>query len=560
MNDLTEKNRPNYQAISRKIVVIMTVISILPVFIISLIFLTQFHDLYNKRVQSHLVELVLKHKDNIDNFLKEKLSNIQVLSHLLAFDDLDSEKVLEEKLALFRQYYGSVFVDLGVINDQGFQLAYAGPFKLLKADYSKAEWFKQAINSPYFISDVFLGLREQPHFIIAVRHSWKGRYYIIRATIDFQSFNSFVENIRIGKTGMAFIINTLGEFQTKPDVNIKTNQNIFLKFIKNSSKSKDHKYFFEKIKAAGQNRIYVASFLKNHDWMLVYQQDLNDAFYDFNRMRNIKLSLILIIILCAGGYSFFFSRRVVKRIRKSDRESEIMNQQVIETGKLATVGELAAGIAHEINNPVAIMVEEAGWMEDLLSEDELQQSENLDEFKRALKQINRQGKRCKEITHKLLSFARKTDSRIEEIQINDLLEEMVVLSSQRAKFSNIKIITSFESSLPNVLLSTSEMQQVFLNLINNSIDAMEGKEGGLLSITSRLDGDNIHIKIEDNGPGIPQANLSRVFDPFFTTKPVGKGTGLGLSICYGIIKKIGGEITVESVVDQGTVFNIKLPL
>jgi two-component system NtrC family sensor kinase len=257
--------------------------------------------------------------------------------------------------------------------------------------------------------------------------------------------------------------------------------------------------------------------------------------------------------------AFFLSKRVVRRITNADQEKQIVDEQIVETGKLASIGELAAGIAHEINNPVAIMVEEAGWIGDLLQEEEFKKSENLDEFKRALAQINTQGKRCKEITSKLLTFARKTDSRITEVHINELLEEMVSLSSQRAKYGNVSVTTDFEEGIPPIRVSQSELQQVFLNLINNSLDAME-KRGGVISIRTRRHEDEIIVEVTDNGPGIPKANLSRIFDPFFTTKPVGKGTGLGLSICYGIINKMGGEIEVQSVVDVETTFRVRIPL
>jgi len=236
-----------------------------------------------------------------------------------------------------------------------------------------------------------------------------------------------------------------------------------------------------------------------------------------------------------------------------------MNQQIVETGKLASVGELAAGIAHEINNPVAIMVEEAGWIEDLLEEEEFKEGENLSEFKRALKQIRTQGRRCKEITHKLLSFARKTDSRIQDVQLNDLIEELIALSAQRAKFANVDITLNLQENLPILHVSQIELQQVLLNLISNALDAME-KTGGTLNVSSELEGDYIVMEVADNGPGIPGANLARIFDPFFTTKPVGKGTGLGLSICYGIIKKMGGDIEVRSTLDAGATFRVKMPI
>jgi two-component system NtrC family sensor kinase len=309
----------------------------------------------------------------------------------------------------------------------------------------------------------------------------------------------------------------------------------------------------------GQENIFVADFMKDGDWLLVYQQDAADAFAE---LKWAVLATILINVL--GGLAiltmaFFLSKRVVRRIAKADQEKHVVDEQIVETGKLASIGELAAGIAHEINNPVAIMVEEAGWIGDLLEEEEFKGGKNLDEFKRALVQINTQGKRCKEITSKLLTFARKTDSRVTEIEINDLLEEMVSLSSQRAKYSNVSIVTDFEDGIPPIRVSQSELQQVFLNLINNSLDAMERK-GGILRIRTRYRDDEIIVEVTDNGPGIPKANISRIFDPFFTTKPVGKGTGLGLSICYGIIKKMGGEIEVQSVIDVETTFRVRMPL
>ena len=174
---------------------------------------------------------------------------------------------------------------------------------------------------------------------------------------------------------------------------------------------------------------------------------------------------------------------------------------------------------------------------------------------------NSQGKRCKEITHKLLSFARKTDSIINDVEVNDAIREMVSLTAQMARYNNVSIETKLEESLPFVRISPSELQQVMLNLINNAIDAME-KTGGSLTIETRkssVEKHHIEISINDTGPGIPKENLDRIFNPFFTTKAVGKGTGLGLSICYGLVQKMGGKIEVVSQVDIGTRFRIFIP-
>ncbi len=438
-------------------------------------------------------------------------------------------------------------------------MAYAGPFKLENAIYSDAEWFRKAIKSDYFISDVFLGLRGIPHFIITVRQKSNGKPWILRATISFVAFNSLVENLRIGKTGFAFILNSKGEFQSKPSFEVVHGKSYsFYESIKTGRKTKDGVFFSEMADDSGKENLYVASLIKNGDWILIYQQDKSDAFSDLTHAKQIALLITLtggmVIIVTA----FLLSKRIVARIAQADGEKELMNQQVIETGKLASLGELAAGIAHEINNPVAIMVEEAGWVRDLMEDEQFSSKENKDEFERALLQIKTQGKRCREITQKLLSFARKTDTCIEDVRINEVINDVISFCAQRAKFSNIVIKSKLQENLPVISLSHTEIQQVLLNLMNNALDSLE-KRGGNITLTSWLEGDEVVISVADNGPGIPRANLARIFDPFFTTKPVGKGTGLGLSICYGIIKKMGGEIDVRSVVDAGTTFYIRLP-
>jgi len=550
-----------YKSLTRKMILTIIIVSFTPLILVGSIILYRFHVSYHEKVEAHLQELVLKHKQTIDNFLKEKLGDIRSLAETFCFDELRDASFLQDRLDLLQQSFGPVFVDLGVVNSQGLQVAYAGPFRLGEALYFEADWFKKAMNTRYFISDVFLGLRGLPHFIIAVRDDWMGDPWILRATIDFVAFNDFVKNIRIGETGFAYILNREGKFQTKPFFDIAPKNEPYRDFLKIKEDDPQKVHIVERKDDSGKKIIYVASFLKDGDWLLVYQQNHRDAYLDF---YNSIIVVVMIMLFGALGIVFaalFLSKRMVHRISMADKEKEMMDKQIIETGKLASIGSLAAGIAHEINNPVAIMVEEAGWIKDLLEEEEFRKSENLDEFERALNQIKTQGRRCKEITHKLLSFARKTDSRVLETHINELIMELIALSEQRAKYAKITIHTDFQNDLPVTYLSQSEMQQVLLNLINNAIDAMENR-GGELTISTRSEFEEgvIVIEVSDNGPGIPEANLSRIFEPFFTTKPVGKGTGLGLSICYGIIQKMGGQIDVESVIDSGTTFFIRLPV
>jgi two-component system NtrC family sensor kinase len=545
----------------------MAAVSLAPLLLCAAVLGYQFHTAYRAKVVAHLEELVLKHRQQIDAFLRESSAELRVVSQLAPFADFTDERRLAALLATMQKEHGGMFVDLALVAADGRLVSYAGPFRLGRADYGDSSWFQDAIRHDQSVSDVFLGLRGLPHFVAAVRRAHDGQEYLVRAAIDFAAFNQLVESIGQGATGQAFIVNAKGELQTAPKKGLQVDVPFLRAKIWGASDGAAASasiaagkalVFTRQDPATGREALYVATTLKDGGWALIYQQDEADAFPSLYRARVLALS-----ILAVGGcgiliVAFFLARRMVGRVAAADAERDLLNDQVIEAGKLASVGELAAGIAHEINNPVAIMSEEAGWVMDILADGDCATPENMAEMRRALDQIRQQGSRCKEITHKLLSFARKTDARVKELDINALAAEMAELSDKRARYVNVHIKTDLAEGLPLVAGSPSELQQLLLNLINNGMDAME-RNGGDLTIATRLAGDRVVLSVADAGHGIPKSVQARIFEPFFTTKAVGKGTGLGLSICYGIVKKLGGEITVESAPERGAVFRVSLP-
>ena len=551
-----------YQGLAKSMMFTIMLVSFTPLLVIALITGYQYTVSYKEKVEAHLRELVLKHDQSVDSYLEEKVAEIQVLAEVVGGDRLKAEAEITSLHNALVRSHGSDFVDLGIVNAGGIQVAYAGPYQLLGADYSKADWLKTVKHRRVYVSDVIFGLRGVPHFIIALLIDVGGEEWVLKATLDFIAINDLVEDIRIGETGLAFIVNRDGEFQTTPRRDM-TAEVPMLKRILSDEGNRSAlgrgraSITMAEDPASGREVLYVTSPLKNGNWFMVYQQDAGDAFSALSRIRNLGLVVLLLGAISIAVMAYLTARRMARKVEESDQEKEMMNEQVVEAGKLASVGELAAGIAHEINNPVAIMVEEAGWIQDLLDEG-LDKDDNEREVQRALAQIRSQGSRCREITHKLLSFARKIDPTVERLCVNELIREMAKFCEQRAKYANVRIETSLVDAVPEVEASPSEMQQVLLNLINNAIDAMD-PGGGQLDIMSRVEDDQVVVSISDTGCGIPKANLQRIFDPFFTTKPVGKGTGLGLSIIYGIINKMGGEISVSSVVNKGTVFTIRLP-
>ncbi len=537
----------------------VAVVSFMPLIFVSGVILYHFQTSYSAKVVAYIENLVNRHRRDIDTFLRERRSDILFLADSYTFQELADESFLQRQFDILRKDYGQVFSDLGVVDHEGHQVAYAGPFQLRHANYAGAEWFRNAMRESSYISDVFTGLRGLPHFIVTARGEWNGNDYVLRATVDFQAFNRVVQEIRIGDTGNAFIINKKNELQTETSLDISNDSARYRDLMDRAVHARGNVQMSVLMDENSNNEnLYAIGLLKNGDWALIYQQKVNDAFREIHRTWWIALAVFIAGAGAIITMAVIVSRRTVGRIIAADADKEMMNQQVIESNRLASLGEMAAGIAHEINNPVAIMVEEAGWISDLLDEEEFEESENLEEFRTSLGQIKKQGLRCRDITHKLLSFARRSESKRQIIQTNAMVEEVVGLFSHQAKYSNVRIVAEYGENLPYIHASQTEIQQVLFNLINNALDALKVNGGKIVIKTGCEENMNL-IEVIDNGPGISQANLTKIFDPFFTTKPVGKGTGLGLSICYGILDNIGGRICVSSMVGIGTTFKVYIP-
>jgi len=535
----------------------LALIVLAPLVITGAMNLHQFQVVYRNKVDNELAVMIERHSFIVDSFIEDRLSDVRVITRQHPIERLSNADFLRQVLNLMREEYHGAFVDLGLVNDEGVQIAYAGPFNLEMADYSSAGWFEQAFANESYVSDVFAGLRGSPHFIVTTQRRIGNEVFVLKATIDFEAFNALMEGIRIGDTGFAFIISRAGKFQTRPHFEVALNRAPYAGVLDGRIRS-DRILVVDGENLLGQPTIFTFAPLKQGNWLLCYQQETSDALGKVRRV--VQLAIVALLVVAAGALviSFFVSKNLASKFAEADRERTVMTHQVIETGRLASIGELAAGIAHEINNPVAIMVQEAGWIDDLLNDDDPTSAENLEEINRAVGQIRTQGDRCKEITYKLLSFARKTDPSVREVILNDIVEEVIGLTSQKTRYANVQIVKELNPDLPAIQASPTEIQQVLLNLVNNAVDAI-GQPGGTVTVVTRTEGDAVVLEVSDTGKGIPEANLGRIFDPFFTTKPVGQGTGLGLSICYGIVEKIGGSITVESEIGEGTTFTASFP-
>lgn len=226
--------------------------------------------------------------------------------------------------------------------------------------------------------------------------------------------------------------------------------------------------------------------------------------------------------------------------------------QLIQSEKLSGIGQFVAGVAHELNNPLTSVM---GFSE------LLQQGDVNPQQKRHLEMIHKSALRCQKIVQSLLSFSRRHQPEQKLVCVNSLVEAAVEILQYQLRTSNIEVVTCLDPRLPQAMVDSHQIQQVFLNIINNARQAIEThRPRGAIRISTDTCGTNVRVIFSDNGPGISVENLSKVFDPFFTTKEVGKGTGLGLSLCYGIVKEHGGVIKASSKPGQGATFTVELPI
>lgn len=259
-----------------------------------------------------------------------------------------------------------------------------------------------------------------------------------------------------------------------------------------------------------------------------------------------------------AAFSLVSLHGLMQKIHALDRQKQLLEEQIVRANKLSTVDELSAGIAHEINNPLAIMAQEAQWIQHLLNNTGLRHVKEAEECEDSAAEISLQVNRCKEIVHKLLSLARQMEPVYQCIDVNGLIENITGLVEREAVPRNIKLARALDQNLPFVYTDPPLLRQVVLNLLMNACQAID--RDGAICIATSLENGHVRIAVSDSGCGIPQENLTKIFTPFFSTKPEGKGSGLGLAICRGIIERMGGFISVSSVQGASTIFTIHLPV
>jgi two-component system NtrC family sensor kinase len=543
-----------YRTLRRSVVVATATVALVPLIITTAINYVQYREALQAEAVQPMARLTLNTKRSLELFLSERRSALTFLVYERPFSDLCSEQSLMRMISnLNRSLEVGAFVDLGVIDDRGDQLCYSGPYELEGRNYLDQDWFHEVARLGTYTSDVFLGYRNLPHFAIATRHDRDdGGFYILRATIDADMLSEQILTAGLNPNDDVFLINRDGILQS-PSRRYGEILRPFPMPVPHFSPSVED---IEIVDSQGEKVFMSSAYIASSPFILIHVKPAREAMGRWFSLRSELIGFLLVSAALILGVVLWGSGLLIRRMREADERRTALYHHVEYSNKLASIGRLAAGVAHEINNPLAIINEKAGLVLDLVKVDpDIKQQDRL---VAAVDSILKSVQRCKKVTHRLLGFARHMDVTTETIDLESLLREVLGFLEKEAEYRDLKVSFEIQPELPTITSDRGQLQQVFLNILNNAVSAVS--QGGKIGIEIAREGaDRVAVTVADDGVGIPREHLERIFEPFFTTKE-GSGTGLGLSITYGIVKKLGGEIRVDSTVGEGTRFTVALPV
>jgi len=546
-----------FRRLKRGLQIGLLIAYLIPITILTLYFTHRFNVSVRESASLHLAAIAESQRNTIALYMQKRIVGVFSLFQTKDFSLTPSQSEMDYLLAGLTKAEAEFvdIVDIGFLNPEGIQIGYAGPYPhLLNKDYSREEWYLELIRRPqsYIITDLYLGLRRIPHFTIGVKQLIDGEYYVIRTSLDPYKLYDFLSTTRHGERVDGFLINRAGLYQAvDADFGELLGPAVFIP-------PDDAGADVAEITFNGKKMLLTYIRLKEVPWTLIMYQPRDVAFRAMENIRNRMIIGSAILVLALMIIIWLIVKRVIRWTESLEHDRAELKTQLYHTQKLVAVGQLAGGVAHEINNPLAIIASEAGLIRDMLDE-RLGMECTPEAIVKELDEIDKAVYRAKNITRKVLSFVRRTDPKLAPCDLRQLLVDVVYgVKGQEFSVSNITLVEDFDPNVPTLMLDHDLMRQVVLNLINNASDAVE--EGGTITLRTRLDDGWVKVTVADDGIGMDIKQIQKAFMPFYTTKDVGKGTGLGLSISQNIVEGFGGRIEVESKPGAGSAFTVVLPI
>jgi signal transduction histidine kinase len=542
----------NYRRIWWYTILGMASVSIIPLLILAVWNVVQFKAAAHAEARATMSNVVADTKQSLLLFLDERKSALHFIVQDNPAETLTDPSRLASILNSLKISLGDI-VDLGYVGENGEQTAYVGPYNLQGVNYREEPWFREVTLRGTYISDVFLGFRDFPHLVIADRHERPdGSSFVLRMTVDTQKLYRIIGAVQRGNQDDAFLVNQSGVIQTPS----RSYGNVLEPAPLSVPTARDPIGLIDTEDRRGREIMLGFTRVEGTPFTLLVMKPAREFLGGWDPFLEELIAFLVISSLVILAVIVRAATRTVGGIYEADRKRMQFLRDMENTNKMASIGRLAAGVAHEINNPLAIINEKAGLLRDVVRDkpDAPRPELCLQTAESIIKSVER----CGAVTYRLLGFARHIDVRIESIDPKALLEEVLGFMGKEAEYRNITVRLEVHEGTPTLRSDRGQLQQVFLNIINNAFAAVQ--DGGRIDIeVAPSDPDRIAVSVRDDGAGISGEHLPHIFEPFFTTKGQ-KGTGLGLSITYGIVKKLGGTIQVASAVGRGTTFIVVLPV
>ena len=518
-------------------------------------------EMAREKAISHLKSVVDGQAHMIASFISERNGDMNLLAKTI-FDESPVRPPggLLSRLKLMQEEY-RVYKDIVLAGPDGTMIFAAGRRDEWRGNVSERQWHRSALAGETFTSTIFPDVDGRLAIVVSVPLDGPAGEIrgVLAAVVDFQDIADALIDTRIGRTGEFYLIDRAGRLLTETRLGPgKLGQKIF---PENTASSPDRIEVREYLDYRGKKVLRVLEGLPGMNWVIVAEQDSEEAFAEINSLRRNVSGVVVILILLTALTAWVMSNRIVGLLKRTRAEKRDLELQVIQKDKLASMGFLTAGIAHELNTPLA----SALLYTQMLKEDT---REDWPEHAGTLDSVVEEIQRGSNIVRNLLAFSRQSRIPTALTDVNEVLVRLLDIAQKLCSERGIAVRRSLAEDLPFVKSDGAVLHQVFMNMVANAVEVMEN--GGVLEVATRYVPvlKKVKVEIQDTGPGIPEEYIDKVFDPFFTTKKPGEGTGLGLAISYGMVRKMGGRIRVLSICAEnrrepsgptGTTFVVELP-
>ena len=537
---------PYFRSLWNLVVVALLAAAFLPLLLLgSVIYVYTTESLKANAVETLRLQ-VQEHRTVIDQFLAERAADLRLLAGNVGLAQLTEAGGLGRAYRSLQQEL-ACFSDLGVIDSEGNHRAYVGPYDLMARNYRDHFWFRPAVEKGIFISDVYLGYRQVPHFIIAVKQQDADGFWILRATVDADFFESFVAASAGDFKAEAYLVNREGVYQTRP----------------RSAGAPMEKSPFQqiapfdgiRIEERGE-RIFAMAWQRTVPWVSIVAMNRADIFADLNRARWICLLTFMLGALLIVPTVLFTTNNLVRRLESKRKDLRFLDQQLQHASRMASSGRLAQGALEDITDSLANIHSASQWLRELWGQ-RPQAEPDPDEISGTLEQIDAEIHRSEKAVKRGLDLARPSTGPVcIDLNVHELIGELLDLMRRELHFKRIRVQRNSPDPAATVCSDPDGLRQVLQNLIGNAVAATP--DGGEIEVGSRVEAGRLRLTVADSGAGVPAQDLEKIFEPLYTTKP--EGLGLGLAISRTIVERLGGSITARNLPGRGAAFTVELPL